>query len=190
MPELQPLLSTSVGQCSWSQVKDGCQVSVTPGPSFGLALRQPKDRLWALVVNICSRDCTICPRLASSPPVSDQLQSPRCGPEQSWRGREHGQSRTELCFTCGEINSLPAHVDSCLTIELQRAKRLKTVFFCTKVNHPCVNRVRCKYKYLEYQLGKRWKTFYCLNIMILANEQQSLDTVYISQYSSFSQMWD
>lgn len=44
-----------------------CQVSSTVGQTShsvcdAVHCSWPKDRLWALAVNICSRDCTICPR--------------------------------------------------------------------------------------------------------------------------------
>lgn len=60
------LCGVCFGQCSWSQVRDGCQVSATLGQASvsqcgAVHCSWPKDRLWALAVNICSRDCTICP---------------------------------------------------------------------------------------------------------------------------------
>lgn len=93
-----PARSVCCGWCSWSQVRDGCQVSATLGQtsvslSEAVHCSWPRDRLWALAVNICSRDCTICPKPWGEPSllISHQLQSPRRGPEQSFRGGEHGQ---------------------------------------------------------------------------------------------------
>ena len=86
-----PSSVVSVGQCSWSQVRDGCQVS-----------QKPRSRCVALCVAACPVTdwCQhLLQRLYHLPegpgdtslPVSDQLQGPRRGPEQSCRGREQGQ---------------------------------------------------------------------------------------------------
>lgn len=50
------------GQSGWSKVGDGLsgERHIGPKPQSHAAAGQKTD--WALVVNICSRDCTICPR--------------------------------------------------------------------------------------------------------------------------------
>lgn len=109
----------------------------------------PTDRLGALVVNICSRDCTICPR-PSGAGVGGQNISPvspkQCNQRQDAAG--FAVFYLKCVIITDKLNSCPAHLDweenACYTaksILLSRFMALSFALYTNKIRSNC--RVKC-----------------------------------------------
>lgn len=93
--------------------RDGLSGERHTGPSLALAVCRrvlqlaKKDRLWALAVNICSRDSTICPGAPGGAALLSQTscRAPDVDLSGLCRGNEHGQDtvraaeRWDICLT-------------------------------------------------------------------------------------------